>query len=316
MRYNKNVVLNEMRKIVFLFCRISLLIAVLCTVAQASENASSCYNNMNQWKYAVESATLPNTSAWQQQQQEIQLQLQQQAEQLRHRQQVREKLIVRAEKYIKSASVGNKGVVPTAFVLEGLLDFGLSVNDPYVQSKSKWLISLLAHDGQYYDADGYRLHLETAYIHRIIHLLKCKSSEKEHFMGDEIIAQVQQTIVSGLPANAVKFLQNSFAIPDTNCLRASYLTKFWAQGEEYHLLADWNTTPVIPAPMEPVPAPGLPLSNQFIAAVSAPVSGFDYAEIGSLPSYYLNYKPANYALQAPVRPHGYILIAQTEILRL
>ncbi|MBR0238133.1 MAG: hypothetical protein IJQ39_08590 [Thermoguttaceae bacterium] len=236
-----------------------------------------------------------------------------QAQQTRDK--IRTKLLSRAEEYLASVKAEQGDIVPTAFVVEGLLDFGLPASDPYIRAKAYQLSQTLSEDGQVYDEDGYRLHIETAYVHRILKLLGQNGRSQKAFAGDEAIHCALATITEGLPQEAAEFLtQNEFALPDLETQRLSLLGDLALTSEELEVLANWDAVPSFPMndiPSEP--APVQPRSTD-VYAVSAPsATGVNAANQNNV---YQSTSSFNKPYRRLVQPRqaGYVQIIQTVVL--
>lgn len=228
---------------------------------------------------------------------------------------IRAKLLSRAEEYLASVKAEQGDIVPTAFVVEGLLDFGLPASDPYIRSKAYDLSQTLSEDGQVYDEDGYRLHIETAYVHRILKLLGQSRRSHKAFAGDEAIHSALASITEGLPQNAAEFLtQNEFAVPDLESQRRSLLGDLALTSEELEVLANWDAVPSFPLNNIPFdPAPVQPRSTD-VYAVSAPsAAGFKTAVHNNVyQSESFVYQPFRRSVQP--RQTGYVQIIQSVVL--
>ena len=236
-----------------------------------------------------------------------------QAQQTRER--IRAKLLARAEDYLSSVKADQGDIVPTAFVVEGLLDFGLPASDPYIRAKAYELSQTLSEDGQIYDADGYRLHVETAYVHRILKLLGQNGRSRKAFAGDEAIHTALASITEGLPQDAAEFLtQNEFALPNWETQRLSLLGDLSLTSEELEVLANWDVVEPIPfdnSPLEPIPAQ--PRSTDVYAVASASAAGFKtaiYNNVYQTESFV--YQPIRRSIQP--RQTGYVQIIQSVVL--
>ena len=231
------------------------------------------------------------------------------------REKIRARLLSRAEDYLASVKADQGDIVPTAFVVEGLLNFGLSASDPYIRAKAYQLSQTLSEDGQIYDADGYRLHIETAYVHRILKLLGQNGRSRKAFAGDEAIHSALASITEGLPQNAAEFLtQNEFALPNLETQRQSLLGNISLTSEELEVLANWDVVEPIPfdnSPLEPIPAQ--PRSTDVYAVASASAAGFKTAihnNVCQAESFV--YQPTRRSVQA--RQTGYVQIIQSVVL--
>lgn len=231
------------------------------------------------------------------------------------REKIRARLLSRAEDYLASVKAEQGDIVPTAFVVEGLLNFGLSASDPYIRAKAYQLSQTLSEDGQIYDADGYRLHIETAYVHRILKLLGQNGRSRKAFAGDEAIHSALASITEGLPQNAAEFLtQNEFALPNLETQRQSLLGNISLTSEELEVLANWDVVEPIPfdnSPLEPIPAQ--PRSTDVYAVASASAAGFKTAihnNVCQAESFV--YQPTRRSVQA--RQTGYVQIIQSVVL--
>lgn len=231
------------------------------------------------------------------------------------REKIRTKLLSRAEEYLSSVKAEQGDIVPTAFVVEGLLDFGLPASDPYIRTKAYMLSQTLSEDGQVYDADGYRLHIETAYVHRILKLLGQNGRSQKAFAGDEAIHSALASITEDLPENAAEFLtQNEFALPDLESQRLSLLGDLALTSEELEVLANWDAASSFPLndiPFEPAPAQ--PRSAN-VYAVSAPsTAGVNAANQNNV---YQSTSSFNKPYRRIVEPRqtGYVDIIQTVVL--
>ncbi|MBQ3350343.1 MAG: hypothetical protein IJG38_08075 [Thermoguttaceae bacterium] len=231
------------------------------------------------------------------------------------REKIRAKLLSRAEEYLSSVKAEQGDIVPTAFVVEGLLDFGLPASDPYIRAKAYELSQTLSEDGQIYDADGYRLHIETAYVHRILKLLGQNGRSQKAFAGDEAIHSALASITEGLPQDAAEFLtQNEFALPNWETQRLSLLGNISLTSEELEVLANWDVVEPIPfdnSPLEPIPAQ--PRSTDVYAVASASAAGFKtavYNNVYQTESFV--YQPIRRSVQP--RQTGYVQIIQSVVL--
>ena len=236
-----------------------------------------------------------------------------QAQQTRER--IRAKLLSRAEEYLSSVKADQGDIVPTAVVVEGLLDFGLPASDPYIRLKAYELSQTLSEDGQIYDADGYRLHVETAYVHRILKLLGQNGRSQKAFAGDEAIHSALAVITEDLPQNAAEFLtQNEFALSNWETQRLSLLGDLSLTSEELEVLANWDIVEPIPfdnSPLEPIPAQ--PRSTDVYAVASASAAGFKTAihnNVYQTESFV--YQPIRLSVQP--RQTGYVQIIQSVVL--
>ncbi len=236
-----------------------------------------------------------------------------QAQQTKER--IRAKLLSRAEDYLASVKAEQGDIVPTAFVVEGLLDFGLPVSDPYIRAKAYQLSQTLSEDGQIYDADGYRLHIETAYVHRILKLLGQNGRSRKAFAGDEAIHSALASITEGLPQDAAEFLtQNEFALPNLETQRLSLLGDLSLTSEELEVLANWDVVEPIPFDNSALePAPAQPRSTNVYAVASASSAGFKTAVQNNV------YQTESFVYQpirrsAQPRQVGYIEIIQSVVL--
>ena len=226
---------------------------------------------------------------------------------------IRAKLLSRAEDYLASVKAEQGDIVPTAFVVEGLLDFGLPASDPYIRAKAYQLSQTLSEDGQVYDEDGYRLHIETAYVHRILKLLGQNGRSQKAFAGDEAIHSALAVITEDLPENASEFLtQNEFALPDVETQRQSLLGDLTS--EELEVLANWDAVPSFPLnniPFEPVPVQ--PHSADVYAVVSASAAGFKTAVHSNVyQTEPFVYQPIRRSVSP--RQTGYVEIIQSVVL--
>lgn len=226
---------------------------------------------------------------------------------------IRAKLLSRAEDYLASVKADQGDIVPTAFVVEGLLDFGLPASDPYIRAKAYKLSQTLSADGQVYDEDGYRLHIETAYVHRILKLLGQNGRSQKAFAGDEAIHSALASITEGLPQDAAEFLtQNEFALPDLETQRHSLLGDLTS--EELEVLANWDAVPSFPqnnTPFEPIPAQ--PRSADVYAVASASAAGFKTAVHNNVyQTESFVYQPIRRSVQP--RQVGYVEIIQSVVL--
>ena len=231
------------------------------------------------------------------------------------REKIRTKLLSRAEEYLFSVKAEQGDIVPTAFVVEGLLDFGLPASDPYIRAKAYQLSQTLSKDGQVYDEDGYRLHIETAYVHRILKLLGQNGRSQKAFAGDEAIHSALASITEDLPENAAEFLtQNEFALPNLESQRLSLLGDLALTSEELEVLANWDAVPSFPLNNIPFePAPAQPRSAN-VYAVSAPSStGVNAADQNNV---YQSTSSFNKPYRRIVEPRqtGYVDIIQTVVL--
>lgn len=234
-----------------------------------------------------------------------------QAQQTKER--IRAKLLSRAEDYLASVKADQGDIVPTAFVVEGLLDFGLPASDPYIRAKAFQLSQTLSEDGQVYDEDGYRLHIETAYVHRILKLLGQNGRSQKAFAGDEAIHSALASITEGLPQDAAEFLtQNEFALPDLETQRQSLLGDMTS--EELEVLANWDAVPSYPLNNLPLePAPAQPRSTNVYAVASASAAGFKTAVQNNVyQTESFVYEPIRRSAQP--RQVGYIEIIQSVVL--
>ncbi len=226
---------------------------------------------------------------------------------------IRAKLLSRAEDYLASVKADQGDIVPTAFVVEGLLDFGLPASDPYIRAKAYQLSQTLSEDGQVYDEDGYRLHIETAYVHRILKLLGQNGRSQKAFAGDEAIHSALASITEGLPQDAAEFLtQNEFALPNLESQRQSLLGDLTS--EELEVLANWDAVPSFPLNNIPFePAPAQPHSTDVYAVASASAAGFKtavHSNVYQTESFV--YQPIQ--LSAQPRQTGYVEIIQSVVL--
>ena len=73
-----------------------------------------------------------------------------------------------------------------------------------IRSLDSNISQTLSEDGQVYDEDGYRLHIETAYVHRILKLLGQNGRNQKAFAGDEAIHCALASITEGLPQDAAE----------------------------------------------------------------------------------------------------------------
>ena len=226
---------------------------------------------------------------------------------------IRAKLLSRAEDYLASVKAEQGDIVPTAFVVEGLLDFGLPASDPYIRTKAYQLSQTLSADGQVYDEDGYRLHIETAYVHRILKLLGQNGRSQKAFAGDEAIHSALASITEDLPQDAAEFLtQNEFALPDVETQRQSLLGDLTS--EELEVLANWDAVPSFPLnniPFEPSPIE--PRSTDVYAVASASAAGFKtavHSNVCQTESFV--YQPIRRSVQP--RQTGYVEIIQSVVL--
>ena len=234
-----------------------------------------------------------------------------QAQQTKER--IRAKLLSRAEDYLASVKADQGDIVPTAFVVEGLLDFGLPASDPYIRAKAYQLSQTLSADGQVYDEDGYRLHIETAYVHRILKLLGQNGRSQKAFAGDEAIHSALASITEGLPQDAAEFLtQNEFALPNLETQRQSLLGDLTS--EELEVLANWDVVPSFPLNNIPFePAPAQPRSADVYAVASASAAGFKTAVQNNVyQTESFVYQPIS--LSAQPRQTGYVEIIQSVVL--
>lgn len=228
---------------------------------------------------------------------------------------IRAKLLSRAEDYLASVKAEQGDIVPTAFVVEGLLDFGLPASDPYIRRKAYELSQTLSEDGQVYDEDGYRLHIETAYVHRILKLLGQNGRSQKAFTGDEAIHSALAVITEDLPENAAEFLtQNEFAQPDVESQRLSLLGDMSLTSEELDVLANWDAVPSFPLnniPFEPVPAQ--PRSADVYAVLAPSATGFNAIHQNNV---YQSTTSFNKPYRRSVEPRqtGYVGIIQTVVL--
>ncbi|MBR5710809.1 MAG: hypothetical protein IKX40_08630 [Thermoguttaceae bacterium] len=236
-----------------------------------------------------------------------------QAEQTKEK--IRAKLLSRAEDYLASVKAEQGVIVPTAFVVEGLLDFGLPASDPYIRAKAYKLSQTLSEDGQVYDADGYRLHIETAYVHRILKLLGQNGRSQKAFAGDDAIHSALAVITEDLPQDAAEFLtQNEFALPNQETQRQSLLGDLSLTSEELEVLANWDADPSFPLNNIPFePAPVQPRSTDVYAVASAPSAGFKTAvQNNAYQSESIVYQPFRRSVQP--RQVGYVQIIQSVVL--
>ncbi len=234
-----------------------------------------------------------------------------QAQQTKER--IRAKLLSRAEDYLASVRAEQGEIVPTAFVVEGLLDFGLPASDPYIRAKAFQLSQTLSADGQVYDEDGYRLHIETAYVHRILKLLGQNGRSQKAFAGDEAIHSALASITEGLPQDAAEFLtQNEFALPNLETQRQSLLGDLTS--EELEVLANWDAVPSFPLNNIPFePAPVEPRSADVYAVATASAAGFKtavHSNVYQTESFV--YQPIRRSVQP--RQVGYVEIIQSVVL--
>ena len=226
---------------------------------------------------------------------------------------IRAKLLSRAEDYLASVKAEQGDIVPTAFVVEGLLDFGLPASDPYIRAKAYQLSQTLSADGQVYDEDGYRLHIETAYVHRILKLLGQNGRSQKAFAGDEAIHSALAAITEGLPQDAAEFLtQNEFALPNPETQRQSLLGDLTS--EELEVLANWDAVPSFPLNNIPFePAPAQPRSADVYAVASASSAGFKTAVHNNVyQTESFVYQPIRRSVQP--RQTGYVEIIQSVVL--
>lgn len=237
-----------------------------------------------------------------------------QAQQTKER--IRAKLLSRAEDYLASVKAEQGDIIPTAFVVEGLLDFGLPASDPYIRAKAFQLSQTLSEDGQVYDEDGYRLHIETAYVHRILKLLGQNGRSQKAFAGDEAIHSALAVITEDLPENAAEFLtQNEFALPDLETQRLSLLGNLCLTSEELEVLANWNAVPSFPLNNIPFePAPAQPRSADVYAVASASsAAGFKTAVHNNVyQTESIVYQPIRRNVSP--RKTGYVEIIQSVVL--
>lgn len=226
---------------------------------------------------------------------------------------IRAKLLSRAEDYLASVKADQGDIVPTAFVVEGLLDFGLPASDPYIRAKAYQLSQTLSEDGQVYDEDGYRLHIETAYVHRILKLLGQNGRSQKAFTGDEAIHSALASITEGLPQDAAEFLtQNEFALPNLESQRQSLLGDLTS--EELEVLANWDAVPSFPLNNIPFePAPAQPRSADVYAVASASAAGFKTAVHSNV---YQTESIVHQPIRRSVKPRqvGYVEIIQSVVL--
>lgn len=231
------------------------------------------------------------------------------------REKIRAKLLSRAENYLASVKAEQGVIVPTAFVVEGLLDFGLPTSDPYIRAKAYELSQTLSEDGQVYDEDGYRLHIETAYVHRILKLLGQNGRSQKAFTGDEAIHSALAVITEDLPQDAAEFLtQNEFAQADLETMRLAMLGDVSLTSEEMEILANWDAVPSFPSnniPFEPVP--NQQRSADVYAVAPASAAGFKtavYINVYQTESFV--YQPIRRSVQP--RQTGYVQIIQSVVL--
>ena len=231
------------------------------------------------------------------------------------REKIRTKLLSRAEDYLASVKAEQGAIVPTAFVVEGLLDFGLPASDPYIRAKAFQLSQTLSEDGQVYDEDGYRLHIETAYVHRILKLLGQNGRSRKAFTGDEAIHSALAVITEDLPENAAEFLtQNEFAQSDLETQRLSLLGSLSLTSEELEVLANWDAVPSFPLNNIPFePAPAQPRSTDVYAVASASAAGSKTAvQNNAYQTTSFVYQPFRRSVQP--RQVGYVQIIQSVVL--
>lgn len=298
------------------FCRVLLLTAAFSLGIQAEEITSV---NNSKYSQAIYSCMIQGDSyAVAQERLSESAETINQLKALQKRQEIRNKILIKAEKYIQSVKNQQGEILPTAFVIEGLLDFGLPASDNYIRVKAFQLSQSLSSDGQAYDSYGYRLHAETAYIHRILRLLSAPQASS-HFMGEEEIETVQNSLLAGLPAQAAEFLsQQDFALPTIAQRRASVLGLSSLSSEEYQILANWSEIPALfkrnqSAPEAPLPSMPLVLTASSVSNSS----GFERLPIASNFCYSAesyNSRPA--VFKNVNRVSGFVLLAQTIVLQI
>lgn len=177
------------------------------------------------------------------------------------RQAIRDKLIERANRYLRSSVAVYPGkIVATAFVVEGLLDFGLSPQDSFIQEKVAWLQSYFATDRRIYNSAGEFLPSETAWTYRAISQFYQKTArlQQESLPGQPSFLDnlksisckynnsfynnnfAKKQLTEAEYASAFYFLCCEFSMPELAERRGRLIDEYQLSSEQYRVLANWD----------------------------------------------------------------------------
>ena len=208
-------------------------------------------------------------------------------DEISERQSIRDKLVERANRYIESAMAYPGEIVATAFVVEGLIKFGLSPEDLYLQEKIAWLKSQRAANGNVYASSGRFLPSETAWVFRSINEFNRKiaqyksdnsgDSAKGKFAPkslprtcDSLCAAASAYVQSHLAEfqSALQFLNNDFSSPTLADCRGRAINEYQLSRSRYQLLATWGQYVSIQQ-LFPVFPPNSPLGGLMLQGLVA-----------------------------------------------
>ncbi len=177
------------------------------------------------------------------------------------RQAIRDKLIERANRYLRSSAAVYPGkIVATAFVVEGLLEFGLSPQDSFIQEKVAWLQSHFAADKRIYNSDGEFLPSETAWTYRAINQFSRKTAQlpQKSMAGQPSFLDnfksisckcnnsfynnnfAKDQLTEAEYASAYYFLCCEFSTPELADRRGRLMGEYQLSSEQYRILANWD----------------------------------------------------------------------------